>query len=178
MSHLISINGLSSVSQHTVFPWLAGVYNEPYDGITLYTTGCSINGQINCAIACQKPHTVWQSAETLNNCLAYPAVSLLLGNGDLDEAGTKTAHQLGILPNLEHVTSIVDSINGCTQEYCGTLAKDDPWRKPCLNNTFVPFTDPLIPGNVVSQNVRLTSHFMCAALAYYMANSDAEWQYL
>ena len=170
MSTLISINNVSTFAQQTFGPLYGMQANAPLTSLNLFDTGCRVNGRLNCTIACQNPSALWETAETLQNCMIYPAISLLLANDGLDEEGIETANRFGILPSPEHGTTITHSINGCAKDYCDNLPPDGSYSSWCLIDYTPPSSNSYTPKEIVDDTVRLASLFFASATHIYSAN--------
>ena len=116
-----------------------GLLNSSWSSIDLFDNGCLIGGQPNCAKACKDQGLVWRDAATLQNCLAYPTVAVLLKNDKLDQSGVEAANQLGISSSEDIIYDITDSINKCANDYCKTLPTNDYERASCKDSQLNPF---------------------------------------
>lgn len=117
---------ISAAGQHAFTPNVHQVDFAIWDTTPnyLYDAGCVVNGYKNCTEACQDPTVIWSNVHTLRNCLAYPTISMLYGNGSLDNRSTQIAQDFGILPSPGlDLSTIIDPINTCTMQYCSSLPK-------------------------------------------------------
>ena len=89
--------------------------------LLLNDKGCGVP-QHDCTTACQDPLMVWSDMNamyTMQNCMAYPVISLMLTEGNLSTSAQDTVRDFNIVDsNSIDLKKIVGTINGCIDQYC------------------------------------------------------------
>lgn len=146
-----------------------------YEGYaTLYTNGCNqTDNRANCTAACQDSSQVFQTLETLRNCVLYVGIADSYASLNLSSNDTTLADDLVIQkaqlgsPILQHVST---TITACFNAYCNSTSSPQDCTTFMLSTRqgHLPiglYDKNLIPGNFSVYEYSSQADELCGYIA-------------